>query len=103
MSDLTASSGSMDTSHAVPDVSISERKRRIREFADRLAPERNSWIRRNSYYYEQDYRYMRFLVPERLRVLDLGCGTGRLLAELKPSFGVGVDISRQMIEVATRD
>ena len=93
----------MDTSHALPDASISERKTRIRELADRLAPERNSWIRRNSYYYEQDYRYMRFLVPEGLRVLDLGCGTGRLLAELKPSYGVGVDISRKMTEVARRD
>ncbi len=93
----------MDTSHAVPDASISERKRRIHELAERLAAERNSWIRRNAYYYEQDYRYMRFLVSEGLRVLDLGCGTGRLLAELKPSYGVGADMSRQMIEVARRD
>src|SRR5437899_5637940 len=43
---------------------------------------------------------MRFLIPEGLRVLDLGCGTGRLLAELNPSKGVGVDISRIMVEVA---
>ena len=82
---------------------LSERKSRIRELADRLAPERNSWIQRNAYFYEQDYRYMRFLVPEGLRVLDLGCGTGRLLAELKPSYGVGVDISRKMIEIAAHD
>jgi SAM-dependent methyltransferase len=93
----------MDTSRAESDASMSERKRRILELADRLAPERNSWIRRNSYYYEEDYRYMRFLVAEGLRVLDLGCGTGRLLAELKPSYGVGVDISRRMIEVAKHD
>ncbi|MEK6208831.1 MAG: glycosyltransferase [Pseudomonadota bacterium] len=93
----------MKTSHAEPGGSISERKRRIRALADHLAPERSSWIRRNSYYYEQDYRYMRFLVPEGLRVFDLGCGTGRLLAELKPSHGVGVDISLEMIEVAKRE
>src|SRR5919106_5602044 len=82
---------------------ISERKKRIRELADRLAPERESWIRRNTYYYEQDYRYMRFLVPAGLRVLDLGCGTGRLLAELNPVHGVGVDMSRRMIEFAKQE
>jgi SAM-dependent methyltransferase len=79
---------------------ISERKRRIRELADRLAPERESWIERNAYFYEQDVRYMRFLVPEGLRVLDLGCGTGRLLAALRPARGVGIDISPKMIQTA---
>jgi SAM-dependent methyltransferase len=82
---------------------ISARKERIRELADRLAPEREAWIRRNAYYHEEDYRYLRFLVPEGLRVLDLGCGTGRLLAELKPSEGVGIDSSPRMIEVARRE
>ena len=40
----------------------------------------------------------------RPRVLDLGCGTGRVLAELSPAIrhGVGVDISRGMIESARR-
>src|SRR5918999_2822126 len=88
---------------AASEERISERKKRIRELAERLAPERESWIRRNTYYYEQDYRYMRFLVPEGLRVLDLGCGTGRLLAELKPAHGVGVDMSPGMIEIAKRE
>lgn len=43
---------------------------------------------------------MRFLVPPGLRVLELGCGTGRLLSELKPSYGVGIDFSSKMIEIA---
>jgi ubiquinone/menaquinone biosynthesis C-methylase UbiE len=68
--------------------------------AERLASRRDSWIERNAYFYEQDEAYMRFLVPEGLRVLDLGCGTGRLLAALKPSRGVGVDLSASMLEVA---
>jgi SAM-dependent methyltransferase len=32
--------------------------------------------------------------------LELGCGTGHLLAALKPSFGVGVDFSEGMIRQA---
>ncbi len=79
---------------------VSPRKIALRDLANRLAPERDRWIARNSFYYEEDYRYMRFLIPEGLRILDLGCGTGQLLAALKPSRGVGVDISPAMIDGA---
>lgn len=78
------------------------RKAAMRDLADRLAPERDRWIARNRSFYEEDYRYMRFLIPEGSRVLDLGCGTGRLLAELKPSRGVGVDFSGGMIDEARK-
>lgn len=76
------------------------RKAQLREMFDRLAPERDEWIDRNRFFYESDRAYMRFLIPEGLSVLDLGCGTGELLASLKPSRGVGVDISERMIDVA---
>ncbi len=79
---------------------MSPRKARIRKRADDEAPHRERWIGRNSFFYEEDYRYMRFLIPQGLRILELGCGTGRLLAELKPSEGIGVDISQGMVEVA---
>ncbi len=79
---------------------LSPRKAAIREISDRLAGERDAWIARNASYYEQDRRYMRFLIREGLEVLELGCGTGELLAKLKPSRGVGVDISERMIDVA---
>jgi hypothetical protein len=51
---------------AVPRRAMSPRKTRIREMADRLAPERDRWIGRNAFYYEQDEAYLRFLVPEGL-------------------------------------
>ena len=67
-----------------------------------MAGERERWIERNSYYYGEDHGYTRFLVPAGQRVLDLGCGTGRLLAALEPSRGVGVDFSPAMVEEARR-
>jgi SAM-dependent methyltransferase len=76
------------------------RKDRVRALADRLAPERDAWVARNAFYYEDDDRYTGFLIPPGQRVLDLGCGNGRLLAALKPSRGVGVDFSPAMIEQA---
>jgi SAM-dependent methyltransferase len=81
-------------------VKLSERKAAIRDWADRAAPLRDDWITRNAFYYDDDRRYMRFLIPEGLRVLELGCATGRLLADLKPSYGVGVDLSHEMVAIA---
>lgn len=78
------------------------RKARIRAAADARAAERETWVRRNRYFHDEDLRYLRFLIPEGGRVLDLGCGTGRLLAGLKPARGVGVDLSPKMIELARK-
>jgi len=79
---------------------FSARKEAIRAAANRMAEERDDWIDRNRYFHDQDYSYLRFLIPEGMRVLDLGCGTGQLLSALKPAYGVGIDISEKMIEVA---
>ena len=78
------------------------RKEAVVDHYDRLAPEREAWTRRNSFFHNEDLRYLRFLVPEGLRVLDVGCGTGDLLARLKPSKGVGVDFSARMIDQARK-
>jgi len=80
----------------------SPRKRRIRALADRLAPERATWRRRSAYFDADDLRYLRFLIPDGARVLELGCATGDLLAALRPAVGVGVDFSEPMIDVARR-
>ncbi len=43
------------------------------------------------------YKYQ---VGAGLRVLEIGCGQGALLASLKPSRGVGVDIASEMVSAA---
>ncbi len=40
------------------------------------------------------------LVVPGLQILELGCGRGDLLSSLKPSFGVGVDFSTLMVQLA---
>lgn len=42
----------------------------------------------------------RHLIPPGARVLELGCGKGELLRSLRPSRGLGLDISSLMIEAA---
>ena len=76
------------------------RKARLRARADSLAAHRERWVRRNQYFYDDERKYMRFVVPAGTRVLELGCGIGNLLAALRPSRGVGVDFSLPMIEMA---
>jgi len=48
----------------------------------------------------QTREFLRFHVQEGMRVLEWGCGPGDLLAALKPSRGLGVDISPKMVERA---
>lgn len=80
----------------------SKRKETIRAWRNRIACDRPYWLERNKYYYEEHYRYLRFLIPENLRVLDIGCGLGDQLAALKPSIGIGIDISPGMVDIARK-
>ena len=79
---------------------LSPRKQKIRAASDAAAPKRRDWRERNAFFHEEDLRYLRFLIPPGLRVLEVGCGTGDVLAALQPSRGVGIDISPLMIEHA---
>jgi ubiquinone/menaquinone biosynthesis C-methylase UbiE len=47
----------------------------------------------NAAFRVSDRKFMKFLIPPGKRVLELGCGSGDLLAALEPSYGVGVDFS----------
>src|SRR5206468_4886653 len=69
-----------------------------RTFYDQRAAFR---IRENQRAYHQLLKtYYAFYVPPGLRVLELGCGLGDLLAAVKPARGVGVDFSPAMIALA---
>jgi SAM-dependent methyltransferase len=59
---------------------------------------RAAWADR--YYHRRLAETFRHLVAPGLRVLELGCGEGDLLAALAPSRGVGVDFSAQTLRVA---
>jgi len=72
------------------------------DFFETIAPERDKWKKKYSYYWKDVEALCSFLIPENATVLEIGCGTGDLLAHIKPKKKVGIDYSTNMIEVAKR-
>ena len=64
----------------------------------------NSYVRKpaSAGYHRRLAEIYRYLVPVRSRVLELGCGTGDLLAALEPSLGVGIDFAPELLKRAAR-
>jgi len=77
-----------------------EHQVQLKEFLDSQAAGRHEWLKKNHYYYDLLTRYLKLAIPENSSVLEIGCGTGELLNALKPSYGVGIDISGKMVDVA---
>ena len=67
---------------------------------DTIARKRDSWQGMGKWYHRRLAEIYRFYVAQDMRVLEIGCADGRLLAELKPAYGVGVDFSEEMISRA---
>jgi len=74
----------------------------VKAFFDQFAGEESRWSGRTRAYRRLVESSFRFHVPEGSSVLELGCGTGGLLAAVRPARAVGVDVSDEMIEVARR-
>ena len=75
------------------------RKARIGHW-NRVAAQKNAPDRAGAFYQQLLEHYYGMMVQPGLRVLELGCGGGDLLAALKPSLGVGVDFSAEMLDIA---
>ncbi len=67
---------------------------------NRVSPFKENDDRPGAFYHQLLQQYYRFLIPPGLRVLELGCGHGNLLAALQPAAGVGVDFSGAMLQFA---
>jgi SAM-dependent methyltransferase len=69
-------------------------------FFDHYSAQVDRWHRRNAGYHKAIASLARFYVPADARVLEIGSGNGDLLAALQPSYGLGIDISHQMVRLA---
>jgi SAM-dependent methyltransferase len=69
-------------------------------FFDAFAPREQRWRHRNGTYHRLLECVYRFQIPRGASVLEIGSGSGDLLAALAPTDGVGVDISPGMTDLA---
>ncbi len=69
---------------------------------DKVSLKKASSKRPGAFYHQLLKHYYKFLISAGLRILELGCGHGDLLSALKPSFGVGLDFSGEMILQASQ-
>ncbi len=82
--------------------SMTEYLRSWEAFFDRYASKVHYWRRRNAGYHNAIASLARFYIPSGARVLEVGSGSGDLLAALNPSYGLGIDISGEMVHVAAK-
>jgi SAM-dependent methyltransferase len=82
-------------------LNFTEEKRKVRDYMDKMAPMRDYWIEKNEYYYKDLLSFLKFNIPEGSSVMEIGCGTGYLLNGLNPRRGLGIDLSFEMISIAS--
>jgi hypothetical protein len=80
-----------------------ELRAKIRLKNNEIASKRKQWINNNLYFYKQLLKALQFIIPENAKVLHIGCSTGYILNQLKPSVGVGVDDTEAQIAIAKAD
>ena len=69
---------------------------------DRIAQDYDRYKQNHGYYHNALKRGLKSLIKPEASILDWGCGTGDILAFLKPSYGVGFDLSSEMVKLAER-
>ena len=76
---------------------------RRRQHQDAVADTRDKWVKSNGYFYARIARLLKFIVEPGKRVLEVRCQTGHLLNSVKPSYGVGLDISEKLVSLAAKN
>ncbi len=69
---------------------------------DRVSRKKENPKRFSGFYHQVLRHYYSFFISPGLRILELGCSHGDLLAAMKPSLGVGVDFSADMVRQASK-
>jgi ubiquinone/menaquinone biosynthesis C-methylase UbiE len=72
------------------------------EHWERMAAQFGEHRRAGKYYYDLLSHVYHHLIPPGLRVLEVGCGIGDILAAVKPAVGVGIDFSPTILGIASK-
>lgn len=72
----------------------------VEKHFDKIAANYDFYTKKRDLHYSTLKKLLRDLIPPGKKVLEIGCGTGDLLAFLDPRNGYGFDISSKMIKIA---
>jgi SAM-dependent methyltransferase len=75
---------------------------KILQHFDTLAETRISYRKSKRYYWDSVTKYCNYFMHNDNSVLEIGCGTGELLAQVKGSRKVGIDFSSKMVTNARK-
>lgn len=76
------------------------RRSDIKAYFERIAPLWDQWHARNAFYHVSMRNLIGGMIPPGARVLEIGSGTGDLLASLKPRRGIGLNFAEGLTERA---
>lgn len=77
-------------------------KREIRDYFERVASDWDRWHQKNAYYHNKARNLIQGMIPPGSNVLQIGCGTGDLLAAVRPRRGIGLNLAHSLTELARR-
>ncbi|HTA83851.1 MAG TPA: bifunctional class I SAM-dependent methyltransferase/glycosyltransferase family 2 protein [Bacteroidia bacterium] len=72
------------------------------EYFEKQAERRANTRKKHSYYWNDITYFCNYFAHDDLSILEVGCGTGELLNDIKGKRKVGVDFSRAMIDMAKK-
>ena len=82
------------------EITFRKYQKERRTHFDQLAEKLESWGGLGGYYRRRIQSIYQFLIPPGMRILEVGCGRGNLIASLKPAYGLGIDLSSKMVKAA---
>jgi len=74
----------------------------IQAYFERISPVWAYWQDKNKFYHQELRQLIQGMIPPGSAVLELGSGTGDLLAMLRPRHGVGLNIAQGLTDLARR-
>ena len=83
------------------DISFQRYQNERTDHWDSISRKLDQWKTWGGAYHNRLEQVYSSIIPPGLKILELGCGDGGLLAALNSSFGVGIDLSAGMIQRAS--
>ncbi len=72
----------------------------LKDYFNKTAPTRVKYRKNKDYYWNSITDYCNFFIDDTETVLEIGCGTGELIVNIKGREKTGIDFSEKMIEEA---